>query len=338
MKLTKKILVVFISFGLIFLGVNVSAKQIFKDGSVIKILVPFSPGGGYDRACRLIAPFYEKELEKIAGINLTAIIVNVTGAGGVKGYSRMFRAKPDGKTIGMLGLAAAPYQQLATGMFDLNEFNFIAVVNTDPNVIVVKNDMPVNSFEELIKRSQQKTILMSTSGKGASEHIESLITKALLEKSGKKLSLDFVHYRGSAPAALAIIKGEAEALMTTESSSYNHVKNGDLKSIVIFSKSRGKLQPDVPTVFEQKIPSAGEMYDVLGMIRTIVAPPKINKNTIRVMQKAMLNSLNNPKLIEKANKMKLPISPNTGDKAKESALKRLKNAKKYQEMIMSTFK
>ena len=329
---------VLISFELLLFNAPVSAKPIFKNGDIVKIIVPFSPGGGYDRACRLIAPFLEEELEKMTGTNLTVIIVNVTGAGGVKGYSRMYRAKPDGKTIGMLGLAAAPYQQLATGMFDLNKFTFVAIVNTDPNVLVISKNMPVNSFKDLLKRSQEKPILMSTSGRGASEHVEPLLVQALLKKHGKEFPLDFIHYRGSAPAALSIIKGEAEALMATESASYSHVKNGDLKPIIIFNKNRGKLQSDVRTVFEQNVPGAEELSSVVGMIRTIVAPPGLPKDTAQILRDAMLNSLQNPKLVQKAKTMEIPLGPATGEMATQAAVKRLNNAKNYRELILSTFK
>ncbi len=331
----KRLFVLIVALGLLISGETVSAQ--FKDRDTVRIIVPFSPGGGYDRANRLIAPFFEQELRKLTRAKVSVIITNITGAGGVNGYSKMFRSKPDGKTLGMVGLAASPYQQLITGLFDLGKFTYIAQVNTDPTILTVRADSPFNSVEDLIKRSHEKPILMGTSGKGSSENIDVLVTQALLEKYGKKLNVDFVHYQGSAPAMLGLIKGETEALTGSESSIYPLVKKGELKGLGIYSKRRGKLLKDVPTLMEQKVPGGEELSNIIGMVRIIIGPPGIPDTTADILRKAMGNALKNPEAIAKAEKVRLAFDSDTAAVAQTLAQQKLETAKKYEKMIKAAF-
>lgn len=331
----KRLSVFMIAVSLLLGGQTVSAQ--FKDGDNIKIIVPFSPGGGYDRVNRLLAPFFEEELRKLSGADVSVVITNITGAGGVNGYSRMFRAKPDGKTLGMVGLAAAPYQQLMTGLFDLDKFTYIAQVNTDPTVLTVRADSPLNSVDDLIERSHEKPILMGTSGKGAAENVDVLMTQAVLEKYGKKLNVDFVHYQGSAPAVLGLIKGETEAMTGSESSIYPLVKKGELKGLGIYSKQRGSLVKDVPTLTEQQVPGAEELSDIIGMVRVIIAPPGIPEPTADLLRKAMANALKNPEAIAMAEKVGLAFDSDTAQVAQRLGKQRLETAKKHEAMIKAAF-
>lgn len=318
-------------------GTKEVEKPIFNSGDTITSIVPFSAGGGYDRVARLVQPYFEKELEQIVGNDINVIVTNITGAGGVNGYAKMFRSEPDGKTLGVLGLSAAPYQQLTTEQFDLSQFTYIAQVNTDPTALVVSKNSPINSFDDFVKRSLEKPILMGTSGKGASENMDALMTQALLEKNGQKLNVEFVHYQGTGPALLGIVKGEAEAMLVTESTAYQQVKNGDLKAIAIYSKERGAYLSDAQTLFEQNVPGAEELTNVIGMVRVIVGPPGIPENITKALRDAFTKALENPELITQGETSDICIEPGTGETAQATAQTRLENAKQYQDIVTAAF-
>ena len=70
-----------------------------KDGDTIRIIVPYSPGGGYDSQARLAAPFVEKEIQKAGMPNTKVIVENIRGGGGAIATAQVYASKPDGKTI-----------------------------------------------------------------------------------------------------------------------------------------------------------------------------------------------------------------------------------------------
>ncbi|HHY38588.1 MAG TPA: hypothetical protein GX507_06655 [Clostridia bacterium] len=164
----------------------------YKDGDVIRLVVPWSAGGGFDRVARLVQPYFEAELEKLTGADVTVVVENVTGAGGAIGLREFYRAAPDGKTIGTVSFGGGAYLQLATGEFDMTKYSYIGILNKDVNIIVVQPKCPYTSVKELIEASKNKSTLFATDGAGASGHLDNLIMRAVLASKGIDWKMDFV--------------------------------------------------------------------------------------------------------------------------------------------------
>lgn len=314
------------------------AAKPYKEGDVIRIIIPFAAGGGYDRIARLMQPTFQANIKEAAGVGVTVIVENVEGAGGVSGYSQMFRAAGDGKTLGVIGLAGAPYQQLATGQFDLSKFVHIGQLNTDPTMGCVGGNSPIKTAKALLDRSVQKSILAGTSGQGASEHVESLIFQAMLKEAGTAFNTDFVHYTGSGPYMLGLVKGEIEFVLATESTTANLAKTGDLSCIFIMSAKRGALQPNVPTAKEAGIPRAEEISNVLGMIRILVAAPGTPDAAANILRTALQKTLTNPDLIANAKTANLVVDYGTAESVQNTVTARLAVANKYKDIVMPIYK
>lgn len=310
----------------------------FKKGQALTIIIPFSPGGGYDRIARLLQPTLNKYINEINQAEVNLIVNNITGAGGVRGYSAMYRATMEGTTIGMVGLAASPYQQIIFEEFDLNKFTYLAQVNKDLHSFAVAKDSPVNNVNDLIKRAQQKSFLMGTSGRGASEHLDSIVTKHFIEKSGIKMPLDYVHYDGTSVAMLGVVKGEAEGMITSETTFLPMVKQNRLKVIGMFSKERSKHFPDVPTLIEQKIPDGDKLANIIGMIRILVGPPGMKEDAAKVWRDSLQKAVNDPEFLQKAKTAELSVDYGTGDAARAIALSRLEVAKELESIVKPLFK
>jgi tripartite-type tricarboxylate transporter receptor subunit TctC len=317
---------------------SATTAKAFKEGDQIKIIIPFAAGGGYDKVARLMQPYFQQYIKEVGGVGVTVIVENVEGAGGVLGYSQMARGTPDGKTLGVIGLSGAPYQQLATGEFDMQKMVPIGQINTDPTMMVVSSKSPIQNFKDLFSRSQTKSVLLGTSGQGASEHIEGLVFQAMLKEVGQDFKVDFVHYTGSGPALVGIVKGEAEGIMCTESSCATMVKSGDLRPLGIFSAKHGNLLPDVPTVAELGVPNAAQLSNVLGMIRILMASPGTPDATAQVLRDALQKALANPDFLQKAATANITIAYGTADSVKSTVAARLAVANKYKDLVMPVYK
>jgi len=86
-----------------------------EDGDTVRIVIPYSPGGGYDSQGRLAAPYVEQALNKSGLNNVTVIVENVTGGGGAIATSQVYAAKPDGKTVLFLDPESSIWQQALAG-------------------------------------------------------------------------------------------------------------------------------------------------------------------------------------------------------------------------------
>lgn len=310
----------------------------YKEGDVVKIIIPFAAGGGYDRIARLMQPYFQAAIKEASGVGVTVIVENVTGAGGVLGYSQMFRAPGDGKTLGVIGLAGSPYQQLATGEFDLAKFVHIGQLNTDPTVMFVSKDSAIKTAKELFDRSLQKTVLLGTSGQGASEHVESLVLQAFLKDAGTQFKVDFVHYTGTGPAMLGVVKGEAEAIFLSESTGASLVKTGELRPLFVLSPKKDALLPDAPLAKDAGVPRADELYQILGMSRILVASPGTPDNAAAVLRTALQKALTNQEFLKNAATATLVVDYASAEDVQKTVTARLAVANKYKDIVMPVYK
>lgn len=315
-----------------------AAEKPYKEGDVIRIIIPFAAGGGYDRIARLIQPTFQAAIKEASGVGVTVIVENVEGAGGVLGYSQMFRAAPDGKTLGVVGLAGAPYQQLATGQFDLSKFVHIGQLNTDPTMACVGASSPIKTAKDLFDRSVQKTVLQGTSGQGSSEHVEGLILQALLKEAGTTFNLNYVHYTGSGPYLLGLVKGEVEFILSTESTSANLAKSGDIRCLFMFSPKQGVLQTTVPTAKAAGVPRGDEITQVLGMIRLLVAAPGTPDSAANILRTALQKTLTNADVLKNAATANLVIEWASAESVQNTVAARLAVANKYKDIVMPIYK
>ena len=159
----------------------------------ITMVVPFSPGGPTDTIARIVSERMSRTLGQ------TVVVENRSGAGGSIGVGRVVHAAPDGYTlsIGHIGthvINGAVYQLPYDLLTDLEP---VAMIATNPQVIVSKNALPARDLKELIAwvRENQEKVSIGTGGAGTPGHVSSVLFQTV---TGTKLQV--VHYRGSAPS------------------------------------------------------------------------------------------------------------------------------------------
>ncbi len=234
---------------------------------VIRLISPYAPGGGTDIVARTVS----QKLTEALGQSV--IVDNRPGAGGVVGTEIAAKAAPDGYTI-LLGspspLTVAPhlYKKLPYDpLKDLMPISLIAIV---PNILAVHPSLPVRSVKNLIALAKARPgqLTFSSSGNGGSGHLAGEIFKSMA-------GVDLIHvpYRGTAPAATALLSGEVSMSFGNVVAFMPQVKAGRLHAIALTSAKRAPALPDLPTVAET-IPgyAAGTWSGILAPAGT---PPEI---------------------------------------------------------------
>ena len=234
----------------------------------LTIVVPYSAGGPTDTLARLMSEPMRKALGQ------SVVVENVTGAGGSIATGRVVRAAPDGYTIGIghwgSHVTNGAYYNLP---FDLlTDLQPIAMIATNPQLVVSKPSVPAQNLQELIPwiKANHDKILFGTGGVGASSHISGVY---FLNRIGVKM--EFVPYRGGAPAMQALLSGEFDLYMTQISGAVAHVRAGKLRAYLVTAKTRQAIAPEIPTTDEAGLPGLYTaiwhgMWAPKGMPREII--------------------------------------------------------------------
>ncbi|MBI4274113.1 MAG: tripartite tricarboxylate transporter substrate binding protein BugD [Rhizobiales bacterium] len=233
-------------FALMLQGAGSATAQVYPSRP-ITIVVPFSAGGPTDALARTLGERMR------AALGQPIIIENVTGAGGTIGVSRAVHAAPDGYTvsIGHLGThvvngAIYPLQ------FDLlKDFAPIALIASNPMMIVTKNAVPATNLKELIAwlKANQSKITAGTAGVGSGSHFSAVYFQKLAG-----VQLQFVPYRGTGPALLDLVAGQIDLIVDQASNSMVQVQGGKIRAYAITTDKRLAAAPSIPTVDEAGLP------------------------------------------------------------------------------------
>ena len=209
----------------------------------LNMIVPFAPGGPTDTIGRIIA-------ERVrAPLGQPVIIENVTGAGGSIGVGRVVRAAPDGYTISIGNSSSHVFNGAIYSLqYDLlNDLEPVALLCSQPLLIVAKKAMPADDLKRLIAWLQANPDKASqgTPGAGTAAHI----TGAFFQKqTGTRFA--FVPYRGTGPAMQDLIAGQIDFMIDTPTNSLPHVRAGAIKVYAVTDTHRLAAAPDIPTVDE----------------------------------------------------------------------------------------
>jgi len=213
----------------------------------ITIVVPFAAGGPTDTLARLLAERMRKTLGQ------PVIVDNTTGAGGSIATAKVVRAPPDGYmiSIGHWGSHVVNGAYYTLPYHLLTDFEPVAMIGTNPQVVVSKIAVPARNFKELIAwiRANQDKMLVGSGGVAASSHMGAVYFQSLI---GAKFH--YVHYRGGAPALQALLGGEVDLYVTQVSTIAAQVKAGKVRAYAVTAKTRQAAVPEVPTVDEAGLP------------------------------------------------------------------------------------
>ena len=209
----------------------------------ITIVVPFSAGGPSDALARIMAERMQRTLGQ------TLLIENVTGAAGSLGVGRVVRAAPDGYTIGFghLGTHVANGAIYKLGYDLVTDLEPVVMLPSNPMIIVSRNTVPAKTLPELLAWLKAKPTppTAGTAGAGSGSHIAGLYFENV---SGIKLQ--YVPYRGTAPALTDLVAGQIDIIVDQTSNSIGQVRAGTIRAYAVTAEKRVETASDIPTTDE----------------------------------------------------------------------------------------
>jgi tripartite-type tricarboxylate transporter receptor subunit TctC len=213
----------------------------------ITMMVGFPPGGPTDTLARILGDAMQKTLGQ------PVVVETLSGAAGTIAAARVAHATPDGYTIG-IGNWSSHVGSPAIYAIDYDVFKDlqpISLLTTAPMIILGKNGLPPNSATELVSwvKAQPQPTTFGTVGVGSAGQLCGIFFQ---QKVGARLQ--FVPYRGAAPAMQDLIGGQIELACLEASSSLANVESGRYRAYAVLSETRWPKLPDTPTMIEAGVP------------------------------------------------------------------------------------
>jgi tripartite-type tricarboxylate transporter receptor subunit TctC len=252
----------------------------------IRMVVPFSAGGGTDLVGRLLA----KEMTEIFG--QTVLLDNRTGAGGHIGIEIVARANPDGYTVLFIN------QSIATNESVHKKLNYSALRDFVPVsrvaellfILSVHPSLPVKSVQELTAYAKARPgkLTYASGGLGGVLYFAAEMYKNLVG-----IDVTHVPYRGGGDATTAVLANQVTMVFTAVPVGMSHIQAGRLKGLAITGTSRSPLASQIPTMVEAGV--AGYEFTVWNML---LVPAKMPKHVIARLHEAITKSLQSASLRE----------------------------------------
>jgi len=249
----------------------------------ITIVVPYPPGGPTDVVARIIAERMRVPLGQ------PVIVENVPGGAGNIGVGRVVRAAPDGYTLSIGNNGSHLLnQELYRLTYDLlKDFAPIALLTSNPEIIVTRKNMPAADLKELIAWFKANPGKASVGTAGAMALVS---VTHFADRIGTKYVT--VPYRGAAPAVQDLMGGQIDMMFDQLSNSLPHVRAGSVKAFAITAKTRASNAPEIPTVDEAGLP---RFYASLW--QGLWAPKGTPQDVIDKLNAAVRETLADPKVL-----------------------------------------
>ena len=295
----------------------------FYQTEVLHIVVGYNPGGGFDEYARMIGT------EMATRTGGTVVVENQPGGGGLLALNRLVQEKGDGTRIMLLGGESAVLAQL-TGRpgtrFDITKLNWLGRAQIDTPIVLWSMTNPERTFAEVLNTIQTQGAVWGATG--LTDNIsdaESAMAHAL-GLSPEKMGI-VMGYAGSSEVALAVVRGEADGIVVSNSSAINYVGTADSQSVVPIATLSRKREttffPDVPTIFEvAQLNEEGQWWidfrsSITEVGRTFVTHGDVPADRVAYLRQVLGEILTDQKFIAMATEHQRPINyMSAGDQEK----------------------
>lgn len=234
---------------------------------VVRIIVPFAPGGGTDLIARSIGTGMSQALGQ------SVIVENKPGAGTIIGTEAVAKSPADGYTLLIATFAHAVNQSLQPKLPYATDkaFSPVILLGRSPNILVVKPDSPYKSVKELVAAAKAAPgkLNFASQGNGTSAHLAGELFKNLA-----KVNLTHVPYRGAGPAITDLLGGQVDMMFATAAAVTPFLQSGKLRAIGVTTAQRSPAYPNVPTIAESGVAGyAAESW--YGLYAPAGTPPDV---------------------------------------------------------------
>ena len=274
-----------------------SAKAQSYPSRPITMVVPFAAGGPVDTVARILSEPMR------AALGQSLIIENATGAAGSIGVGRVARAAADGYTLSIghwsTHVVNGAIYQLQYDL--LRDFDPIALLPSNPMIVVSKNAVPAKDLKELVAwlRANEGKVSAGTAGAGSGSHVAGVYFQRAIGAH-----FQFVPYRGTGPALQDLVAGQIDLIVDQASNSVQQVRDGKIRAYAVTAKRRLAAAPDIPTVAEAGLPALD-----ISVWYGLWAPKGTPKDIVTKLNAAVVQALADPTVRQRFGELGLDIPP-----------------------------
>ena len=308
--------------GLVALGLSLSMSvsaraqdaAAFYKGKTVHFVVGLGVGGGFDAYARMIAPYLGQEL----GANV--LVDHLPGAGGLLALNQIYTAQGDGLRLLIVNGTPAGLGQLIEQdniRYDLAKFDHLGVISAYPWIWLASKQSGIKSVADALQAGRK----IRWGGTGPSD---GPADGAAITCEALKLDCQTIlGYRSSGEIALAMERGELDALYVSDSSAANYTQAGQVTPVASMARVRSALLPNVPTVYEQAklTPDQEWWFDFRANLndlgRILVTSPGTPPERLAFLREAVRRALTNPALIAEGEKSQRFVAYQAPEKAVE---------------------
>src|SRR5580704_11173921 len=249
----------------------------------VTLIVPYGTGGPLDTLTRIVS-----ERMRVA-LGQPIVIDNITGASGAVGVGRAARAAPDGYTVSVGNWPTHVVNGATFALqYDLlRDLDPVALLSSNPYVVVARKDLPARDLKELIAflKANPENVTQGTAGSGSGQHVGGLYFQKVTGAS-----LQFVPYRaGSSDIMKDLVGGHIDLTFDQAISALPHVRSGEVKAYAVTAGVRLAAAPDIPTIDEAGAPGV-----YISTWSGLWVPKGTPKEVIRKLMGAAMDSLADP--------------------------------------------
>ncbi len=282
----RKLVLVAAAWASISGGIGAATAQVYPSRP-ITMVVPLAPGGSTDVIARIMAEGMRISLGQ------PVIVENTTGAGGTIGVGRLARATPDGYTIGIgqwgTNVANGAVYTLSYDL--LKDFEPIALISTQPFLIVTRKTMPAKDLKELIAwlKANSDKASQGNSGIGTPSHVGGVFFQNAIG-----VRFQMIPYRSAGPSMQDLVAGNIDLTLDTPAISLPQLRSGNIKAYAVTANKRLAIAPEIPTTDEAGLPG---FYFTFW--HALWAPKDTPANAIAKLNGAVANTLADPAIRQK---------------------------------------
>ncbi|MFO1109029.1 MAG: tripartite tricarboxylate transporter substrate-binding protein [Bradyrhizobium sp.] len=260
----------------------------------LTLIVPFPPGGSTDAAARIMAERMRETLGQ------PVVIENVGGAGGSIGVGRLARAVPDGYTFDIGQWDTHVGSIIYKLDYDLEkDFEPIALVSNNPQLMVAKNDLPAKTLGELVAWMKANPGKINFVNQNAAANVTGVLFEKLTDQK-----VQFIPYRGAGPAMTDLIAGTVDLLVVQGAVALPQIRAGKIKALANLSPQRSASMPDIPTSDESGVKGL-YMSGWFGFW----APRGTPRDVVAKLNAATVEALADPALQKRFSDLGLDVAP-----------------------------
>jgi tripartite-type tricarboxylate transporter receptor subunit TctC len=275
---------------------------------------PVRAGGSMDMVARSTAYYLPKYLKEASqgAKGGDMVVENRSEAGGRRAYSAVYKARPDGYTIGDLNPAFVAEELFTKMDIEVEKYTYLARFGASDRVVITRTEGGFKSWEEMMQAGKSKEIKWGASSFGRGHHVTSILMKEKL-----KLPVRLINFPGAVENENALIRGDIDVAMVAEESAKPLIDAGKAKVLLVVGES-AKEYPGAKTLGEIGAP---ELVAPSLLEYVVIGPPDLPKDITQILMAGLKGTYQDKEFLAQTKKLGFTPNPLYGQDAQNLSFK-----------------